>query len=343
MLTFLPIAADTMTGGTWAEFAELKDPELQRLAKSLPSTVLHSRADSTVAKYGYAFQRWKTWATSHTEVSTFPVSEVHFALYLQHLGETTHSVATVLEAANAISWVHQISGLDPVTKSPMVRATMEGLKRSLARPKVKKEPVTAEMLAVLVESLGQTPSLTDVRLAASCLLAFAAFLRFDELSKLRCCDVAFTDTGMSVHITSSKTDQYRQGDSVQVSRTDSPTCPVAMLEKYFNLGNLSHTSSALLFRGITRTRHGERLRPAGGLSYTRLRELFIAKWRELGYDPSQFGLHSLRAGGASAAANAGIPDRLFKRHGRWRSESAKDGYVKDSHEALMSVSKSLKL
>ena len=27
---------------------------------------------------------------------------------------------------------------------------------------------------------------------------------------------------------------------------------------------------------------------------------------------------------------AGAPDRLFKRHGRWASESAKDGYVQDS-------------
>ncbi|KAH3702743.1 hypothetical protein DPMN_077769 [Dreissena polymorpha] len=36
------------------------------------------------------------------------------------------------------------------------------------------------------------------------------------------------------------------------------------------------------------------------------------------------------AGGATAAANNGIPDRLFKRHGRWLSETAKDGYVKSS-------------
>ena len=35
-------------------------------------------------------------------------------------------------------------------------------------------------------------------------------------------------------------------------------------------------------------------------------------------------MHSLRAGGATAAANAGVPDRLFKRHGRWKSESAKE-------------------
>ena len=44
--------------------------------------------------------------------------------------------------------------------------------------------------------------------------------------------------------------------------------------------------------------------------------------------------HSLTAGGATAAAGSGVPDTLFKRRGRWRSdlEMAKDGYVKDSVE-----------
>ena len=40
--------------------------------------------------------------------------------------------------------------------------------------------------------------------------------------------------------------------------------------------------------------------------------------------------HILRSGGATADANAGVPDWLFKRHGRWASESAKHGYVQDS-------------
>ena len=32
--------------------------------------------------------------------------------------------------------------------------------------------------------------------------------------------------------------------------------------------------------------------------------------------------------GSTVAANTGVPNRLFKRHGRWRSENAEDGYVK---------------
>ena len=63
----------------------------------------------------------------------------------------------------------------------------------------------------------------------------------------------------------------------------------------------------------------------------------------IGLDRKRFSLHSLRSGGASAAANAGVPDRHFKRHGRWRSESAKDGYVQDKLEERLSVSKSLGL
>ena len=39
------------------------------------------------------------------------------------------------------------------------------------------------------------------------------------------------------------------------------------------------------------------------------------------------GTHSFRAGGATAAARAGVPDRLFQRHGRWKSEASKNMYI----------------
>ena len=329
--------------GVWQEVAELQDPELKRLASCLPDTMLSSRASSTVAKYLRAFIRWKRWAQQSNEVTVFPAGEVHFALYLQHLGETTHSRATVEEALNAISWAHQLAGQAPISASAFVRATVAGLQRKLAKPKVKKEPVSADMLTAWVDSLGLSPSLSDVRLAAGVLVSFAAFLRFDELAKLRCCDVRFSEQSMTLHIMSSKTDQFRQGDSVLVARTRSSTCPVAMMERYMFMAEIKPASSLSLFRGIVNTKNDQRLRQSGSLSYSRMRELFLVKLTALGFDAKQFGLHSLRAGGASAAANAGIPDRLFKRHGRWKSETAKDGYVKDTVADLMSVSESLKL
>ena len=72
-----------------------------------------------------------------------------------------------------------------------MRATLAGLQCKLAKPKSRKEPVTPAMLVALVDSLGPTPSLADVCLVASSLLAFSAFLRYDELAKLRCCNIQF--------------------------------------------------------------------------------------------------------------------------------------------------------
>ena len=65
--------------------------------------------------------------------------------------------------------------------------------------------------------------------------------------------------------------------------------------------------------------------------------------RRLGEKPDDYGLRSFRAGEASAAANAGVEDHLFKRHGQWKSENAKDGYIKDSHGSRLSVSLKLGL
>ena len=58
---------------------------------------------------------------------------------------------------------------------------------------------------------------------------------------------------MFVHIASSKTDQYCQGDSVVVART------VSMLERYFNMGSPSQQSKLRLFQGIVVSKSGERL------------------------------------------------------------------------------------
>lgn len=58
----------------------------------------------------------------------------------------------------------------------------------------------------------------------------------------------------------------------------------------------------------------------------------------VGLDKRKFGLHSLRSGGATAAAAAGIDDRLFKKHGRWKSDKAKDGYVKENINVGLFVS-----
>ena len=98
-----------------------------------------------------------------------------------------------------------------------------------------------------------------------------------------------------------------------------------------------------LFRGIVLTKNKECLCAAGSVSYLRMRELSLGKLAELRYDPKRNILYSLRAGGATAAANAGVPDCPFKRHGQLRVETTKDRYAQDATASRMAVSKSLNL
>lgn len=260
---------------------QVEDPELRKLADSLPITVLHSRATSSTKKYLGAFRRWKAWASEHT-LPVFPAQVHHVALYLQHLAEALESKSAAEEAVNALTWVHSLAGVEPPASNPLVRATLEGIQRMLAKPVQKKEPITSSMLAKLVEDTDKHSSLSNLRLATACLLAYAFFLRFNELVQLRPCDTQIEPTMLKLHIRQSKTDQLRKGDEVLIARTGTSTCPVAMLERYMAKAGIDPRSDLFLFRAITKTKDREVLRGTGSLSYGRLRELFKHKLEEVG-------------------------------------------------------------
>lgn len=98
---------------------------------------------------------------------------------------------------------------------------------------------------------------------------------------------------------------------------------VREVHTYVALAAIRADLGKLLFCGTVNTKVGVTLPPSGGLRYTRVRELLLEK---IGLDKSKYRLHSLQSGGV------GVPDCWFKRHGRWRTENAKDGYVKDKFE-----------
>ena len=175
-------------------------------------------------------------------------------------------------------------------------------------------------------------------------LGFHGFLRVNELLNIRCRDISFENTYLKLHIPSSKTDVYRLGQYVHIARNDSNMCPVGLLKEYITAANIDETlhADSYIFRAITKSKFHELLKKKNmPLSYTRVRELFRSVFKDIGLDPSKYCTHSLRSGGATCAANNGISDRLFKRHGRWRSERAKDTYVQNDLAQLLSITKAL--
>ena len=109
-------------------------------------------------------------------------------------------------------------------------------------------------------------------------------------------------------------------------------------------GNIRDNCQKYIFWGIITTKSHSKLRSCDKhISYTCIRENVIEGLKNIGAETKLFGLHSLRAGGTTAAANLGVNDRLFKKHGRWKPQKVKDGYIHESIEEKLIVTKNLGL
>ena len=318
------------------------DPDNLKLRDHMCKYLLASRSDNTFEKYSSYFKRWEDFCKGKG-FSPMPASPVQFALYLTSLLDASCSFSVLSSAKYAVKYVHELNGLPDPTNNPFVVNLVESSKRVAKKPVRKKEPITVDHLHVLCDTYKDSTDLVVIRDLAMILLAFAAFLRFDELSNLHCNDISFYDDHFSIHINKSKTDQYRLGSDIVIAKGHTSACPYHMLRKYFELACIDCSSEMFLFRPIFKSKQKCSLiyknKP---LSYTRTRECLVGRLKEAVGD-LDIGLHSLRAGGASAAANANVNERCWKRHGRWKTDSAKDGYVADSLESRLSVSKSLDL
>lgn len=77
------------------------------------------------------------------------------------------------------------------------------------------------------------------------------------------------------------------------------------------------------------------------------REIFKGALKEFGYDDKIYGLHSLRSGGITSVVNnngtKSVSERLLKIHGRWKTDVAKDMYMKESEDNRFVVSRTLGL
>ena len=184
-------------------------------------------------------------------------------------------------------------------------------------------------------------SLKDLRIAA---ISFLGFLRFNELSDIQPEHLTFCDGFVKIIVPRSKTDVYREGNYVYIAKLEGRYCPVVILRRYIEAANLDVSSHLPLFRPLTLTRSGYSLRIVK-LSYTRCREIFKTTLKDLGYDPKEYGLHSLRSGGTTAVisnnASKAVSERLLKLHGRWKTDGAKDMYVLEPGCNRLTVTKYL--
>ena len=129
-----------------------------------------------------------------------------------------------------IKWFHDCSPIPDLNPcdSKFLQLLLAGLKRLLACPKTKKEPIIPEILVKFMDKSGSVGNLKDARLSSMSLLAYAGFLRHAELSALKFGDILVYETHIQCFIQKSKTD--REGAWVIIGATGKPTRPVKAFE-----------------------------------------------------------------------------------------------------------------
>ena len=213
-----------------------------------------------------------------------------------------------------------------------IAKVLEGIKQLSGYTENPTSPLSSSDLTSAFQYLG----------GVEIVLSFMGFLRFSEVSNLKRSDFILHNTHMSIFIEKCKTDIYRKGRWLDLAKPNSNLCPLDLTKRYFVLAGIDKQCDKYIFRGIENTKNGQKLRKIDKpLSYTNVKGHVIDLPANIGLDPKKFGLHSLRSGGASAAANLGVNDRLFKKHGRWKSDKVKDSYVHEDIESKLSVSRNL--
>ena len=164
-----------------SEFFTSIPEDLQPTAFLVKSTVLASKADGTVRSYLGGIKRSKRWASSN-HVYRFPSNPFQVAVFLQCLLGEAYSPSPVLNAVYSIDWTLQLAGLSKISSHPLVTSTVSASQRILGRPKVKKDPIAPEMWKEFVKSKikDKSPSLSDLRSVALCLIGYDGFFCFSE-------------------------------------------------------------------------------------------------------------------------------------------------------------------
>lgn len=279
-----------------------------------------SKAPATIRAYRSDWQHFSTWCEAHGLVA-LPAEPSTVALYLTDMAATA-KVATLTRRLSSISQAHRTAGHESPTGAQLVRTTMAGIRRTLGTAQTAKAPIlTADLRAF---TAGLAPDrVIDVRDRALLLLGFAGAFRRSELVALDIDDVLDGPDGLTVTIRRSKTDQAGAGRKVGIPYGSNPdTCPVRALRAWLAAAEIT---AGPVFRAVDR--HGN---VAGARLSGEAVALVVKRHAgRLGLPIGAYAGHSLRAGLATAAAQAGASERSIMNQTGHRSLPVVRRYIRD--------------
>lgn len=295
------------------------DLAVQRAAPFLEAAV----AGSTRRAYASAWLAWCDWCRWH-HTPAAPADPLAVAGYLAGLAQRGLSVSSVRSALAAIQYGHRDLGHRLDRKTPVVAQMLAGITRKVSRPVASAPALELEDLRLLIRSIDDD-DIRACRDRAMFLLGFFGALRRSELASL---DVTgrspavLTQRGVLLHLSGTKTSPATVTVALP-SRTDD-LCPARALAQYLAVADLC---DGPLLRAISKS--GQLL--ARRLDASSIAYILKARLSRLdGLTQRGFSAHSLRAGFATSAARAGMPEVFIQRVTRHRSADVLRRYVRSS-------------
>ena len=294
---------------------------LRPVAEAARDYAAHAKAENTLRAYRGDWRDFEGWTTAHG-LEALPATPETVALYAAALASRA-KVATIRRRLATISGAHRAAGLESPTSSPAVSAVLAGIRRDKGDAQTRKAAVVTGTLRRMAEAL--PAGLVGIRDRALLLVGFAGAFRRSELVGLRLEDVEFPLEGLVLTLRRSKTDQEGKGERVAIPHGANPeTCPVRALSTWIEAAGISEGP---LFRSVTR--HG-RISPEA-LSPEAVAVVVKRSASRVGLDPATFSGHSLRAGFATAAAQAEVPEWRIARQTRHRSLVILGRYIREAN------------
>jgi integrase len=182
-------------------------------------------APATRRAYRADLDHFEAWG------GTLPATDTQVTNYLADHA-TVLKVATLTRRLAAISVAHKVRGLPNPAATPLVRATMRGIRRAHGATQHQAKPLLREDLFVVLGAMGDR--LKDLRDRALLLIGFAGGLRRSELSAINFTDFERVREGIILTIRRSKTDQDGVGRKIGIPFGRTIHCPVRALENWLS-------------------------------------------------------------------------------------------------------------
>ncbi len=287
-------------------------------------------ANATAANTSRAYDRqWRAfagWCVQHGRDAA-PATDATLAEYASALVSAGAGAATIEQAIATVRRIHRDRGLHPPdTRGAQLvlrahrRAQADTGRRARTAP-----PAAREQLRAMVTACPEGP--LGVRDRALLVLGVAMMGRRSELAGLDLADVDEVDEGLLVYVRRSKTDQDALGAEVAIPYGSHPdTCPVRAVRAWRALLTEHGITDGPLLRAVDRAgRIFPRRMSGDGIN----RVVRTAAVRAGLPGADRYTAHSLRAGGATAAAKAGAQTAAIAAQGRWSiSSPVVHGYVR---------------